>query len=428
MKPRRVRQIALTTNNMEPITWTAAKKKIADLLPLEKNPRKIKRPAIEKMKDRIRKRGFHDVVKLDTANVILSGNVRGQALLELAKEDPKQYATVNALVPSRELTAEERDAVVLESNMHDGEWDNDMLPTFGSEVLLEVGFESRDVDTMLADDEDEEDIFDAEKVVENIKTPTAKKGDVWQLGESRLMCGDSTSGRDLATLMNGQKADMIFTDPPYNMNYKSHTKGGILNDNMEEEAFIDFCVAFTERLKENARTGAAFYICSGYNSYIPFRYALQATGLNFSSAIVWVKNSLGMGMNDFRHQHELILKAKKEPESKKKKAEMLLYGWNGGKHYFAGGHDEGDVWQVSRRGGNTMSHPTQKPLALINKAIKHSSKHGDLVLDLFGGSGSTLISACKTGRRAYLMELDPKYVDSIIERWEALSGEKAIKV
>lgn len=411
------------------LEWKTARRKLADLKALENNPRKIDKAAVGKMKDRIRKRGFHDVVKLDTEDVILSGNVRSQALTELAIENPKEYGEVNVLVPSRPLTKEERNGVILESNMHDGTWDTEALPAFGMEVLLDVGFESKEVDTFMLEDEDEEDPFDTEKVVAQIKKPSAQRGDLYQLGEHRLLCGDSTDKKDLARLMDGKKADMVFTDPPYNMNYQSHTKGGILNDNMEEEKFVEFCVAFTERMKENSRIGAAFYICSGYNSYVPFRYAMQVTGVTFSSAIIWVKNMLGMGMNDYRHKHEMIIKGKKEKEKKRsKKAQAILYGWNGGRHYFAGGHDEADVWDVAKRSTNTMSHPTQKPLALVNKAIKNSSRRGGVVLDIFGGSGTTLIAAEKTGRIAYVMELDPKYADAIRDRWEALTGDKAIKL
>lgn len=407
---------------MSTLTWTAEKRKVKDLKPLDKNPRKITKASIEKMKERISKRGFHDVVKLDQSGVVLSGNVRTEALTALGIQE------VNVLVPSRPLTKEERDGVILESNRHDGEWDTAMLPEFGQEILLDVGFEAMEVDTIMHDDEDEEDAFDTEKTVEAIKRPVAKRGDVYKLGTHRIMCGDSTDPKDLKTLMGDMKADMVFTDPPYNMNYTSHTKGGILNDHMEEEKFIEFCEAFMARLKENTRTGGVFYICSGYQSYMPFVFALKNQGMNFAGPIIWVKNSLGMGMNDYRHKHEMIIKVKKEKEPKRKKAQPILYGWNGGRHYFADTREEADVWSISRVGGNVMVHPTQKPIALINRALKNSSKRGGVVLDLFGGSGATLIAAEKTGRNSYTMELDPKYVDVIVKRWEALSGERAEKV
>jgi DNA modification methylase len=405
---------------MSNIEWKVEKRKVADLKPFPGNPRKISKEGMNKLMDRIKKRGFHDVIKIDTDNTVLSGNMRREALLNLGIEE------VDVKVPLKALKTAERDAVMLESNRNDGEWESSLLGQFEQETLLEVGFQSSEVDTMKAGEEDEEDPFDAEKVVENIKKPTTKVGDMFRLGEHVLLCGDSTNQEDVAKLMGGVQADMVFTDPPYNMNYVSKDKGAILNDNMSSESFVEFCEAFIARMKENLKTGGVFYICSGYNSFVPFRYALEINGVKFASSIIWVKNSLGMGMNDFRHKHELILKASKVSEPKKKKAETLLYGWNNGKHYFSGGHDEADVWDVKRRASNTMVHPTQKPIALINKAIKFSTRHGEVILDLFGGSGSTLIAAEKTGRRAFLCELDPKYVMAIIERWCSLTGNKKI--
>ena len=407
---------------MQAITWKTERRKVKDLKPLDKNPRKITKAAIEKMKDRISKRGFHDVIKLDTEGVILSGNVRTEALTALKIDE------VNVLVPSRQLTKDERNAIVLESNRHDGEWDTAMLPEFGTEVLLDVGFETVEVDTLMHDDEDDEDPFDTEKAVTAAKKPHAQRSDLYRLGDNMLMCGDSTDADDLKKLMGGVKADLVFTDPPYNMAYQSATKGGILNDNMAEDKFVEFCEKFMARLKEATKTGGVFYICSGYQSYMPFMYALKTQGMHYAGPIIWVKNTLGMGMNDYRHKHEMIIKVKKPPEPKRKKAQPILYGWNGGRHFFIDTHEEADVWTISKVATNGMVHPTQKPIALINRAIKNSSRRGDTVLDLFGGSGATLIAAAKTGRKAMLMELDPKYVDVIIKRWEALSGERAEKV
>lgn len=364
---------------MEPLQWIAVRMDLDELKPLDKNPRKVTKAALDKVKDRLRKRGFHDVVKIDTDHVILSGNVRTRAMLELAKEDAEdvRFITVNVLTPSRELTVEEREAIILESNRHDGEWDQEMLADFDEKALLEAGFPSTEVDTLLKEDEDEEDPYDVEKTVADITTPAAKRGDVYKLGIHTLMCGDSTDEKDVATLMGGVQADVVFTDPPYNMNYVSAEKGGIMNDHMAEEDFVAFSTAFITRMKEASKPGAPFYICSGFSSLATFHFALRVNDFKTSSLIIWVKNAMGMGMNDYRHKHEIIVKTK-APEAKKrgKKAEAILYGWNQGAHYFPEVRDESDVWEVSKRGGNTMSHPTQKPLALINKALKNSSQRG----------------------------------------------------
>lgn len=408
---------------MPNLTWTVEKRKVADLVALEKNPRKISKAAMEKLKDRITKRGMHDVLKLDTKGVVLSGNMRTEALKQL------KITEVDVMIPSRELTEEERGAIVLESNKNDGEWDMSMLPEFGQDILLEAGFETVEVDQLMHDDEDEEDGFDTDKALGTSKKSEAVKGDRWQLGEHMLMCGDSTSKEDVEKLMGGVKADMVFMDPPYNMNF-TNTKGvGIMNDNMAEEEFISFCEKFMARTKEATKTGGVFYICSGFQSYVPFLYAMRANAIHFAGPIIWVKNTLGMGMNDYRHKHEMIVKVKNEKPSKRvAKALTILYGWNGGKHYFSDTREESDVWTINRVANNGMQHPTQKPIALINRALKNSSKRGDVILDLFGGSGATLIAAEKTGRKAYLMELDPKYADVIIKRYEALTGDRAKKL
>jgi len=210
------------------------------------------------------------------------------------------------------------------------------------------------------------------------------------------------------------------------MNIKGK-QGKILNDDMTEEKFIQFAIDFTARMKENSKSGAPFYICSGYGSYMPFVFALKTNGLEFQNPIIWVKNQIGMGMNDYRHKHEMMIKVKNVPP-KKKKAEPILYGWNQGKHYFKDVHDEADVWEIKKRATNTMVHPTQKPIEMIARAMTNSSKRDDIILDQFGGSGSTIIAAEKEGRTAYVMELDPKYVQVMIERWEVYTKGKAKKL
>ena len=409
---------------MKTLTWKTEKRKVADLIPADYNPRKMTEEERKDLEASIKEFGTAIPLVINIGkrkDHLIGGHQRTTIYADLG------ITEIDVMVPNRELTVVEEKKLNLRLNKNTGSWDYEKLKDMDMSLLLDVGFVSEEVDFLKEGDDDDEDDFDGEKVAENIKKPTVKIGDMFRLGEHTLLCGDSTKSEDLAKLMGGVKADMVFTDPPFNMNYKSKVKGAILNDNMEAEAFIEFATSFISRMKENLKTGGVFYICSGYNSYIPFRYALEINEIAFSSAIVWVKNSLVMGMNDYRHQHELILKAKKEAP-KRKKAETILYGWNGGKHYFAGGHDEADVWNVKRRGTNTMSHPTQKPLALVNKAIKNSSKHEGVVLDLFVGSGSTLISCEKTGRKCYGMELDPKYVESTVMRWESLTQSKAEQI
>ncbi|MES2216653.1 MAG: DNA modification methylase [Patescibacteria group bacterium] len=408
---------------MPTITWKTEKRKVKDLKPFPGNPRKITRSAIEKVKDRIKKRGFHDVLKIDTEDTILSGHIRTEALKELGIEE------VDVKVPDRKLTKAERDAVVLESNRNDGEWDEGLLGKFDQETLLEVGFESSEVDVILEEDEDEEDPFDGEKVAENIKKPTTKRGDMFKLGDHLLLCGDSTDPKDIEKLMGGVKADMLFTDPPYNMNYKSRGKlGKIENDNMGSEEFLKFTDGFVKNIVEFTKPTAPLYICSNFTIYPTFLKALNFNNIKVGSMIIWVKNNFVLSGKDYHGKYEMISKAKKV-EPKKEKAQPILYAWQeGNEHLYLEDRTQSDVWEITKRSASTMSHPTQKPIALINKAIKNSSERGGLVLDLFGGSGSTLISAQKTGRQARLIELDPKFCDVIIQRYESLTFDKAQKL
>ena len=390
---------------------------LSDLKPHPKNP---KDHDLEAIKDSIKHNGALDPIEVDENNVILSGHGRWVALQEL------DY-TKDKVIKYTGLTEKQKENYILRANtttLGAGFLD-EKLQLFDKDTLEQGGFGSHDIDRIFESEEDEEDTFNTLEELDKIKEPKIKEGEVYELGDSRLMCGDSTKKEDVDILMNGEKADMIFTDPPYNVNYKSQVKGGIMNDHMSEEKFIEFTMAFIERMKEALKAGGVYYICSGFSSYPPFRYALQELELEFSGPIVWVKNHTGLGWNDYRHKYELMLKAK---NSKKKKAINILYGWNKGKHYFIEDRFESDVWEFKKRAGNTMCHPTQKPIGLINKAIKNSSKRGELVLDLFGGSGSTLISAEKVGRRANLMELDGKFCEIIIKRWEATTGKIAKKI
>lgn len=242
-----------------------------------------------------------------------------------------------------------------------------------------------------------------------------------------LLCEDSTKIENVEKLMNDKKADMVFTDPPYNVNYSGQGKlGGILSDNMSEKQFVDFTLEFIGRIKENLKTGGVFYLCSGWSSYPIFLYAIKSHGMEFANPIVWVKNNTSLGWNDYKYKYEMLLKGKVIKKKKKvKKATPILYGWNKGKHYFIDTRFESDVWEIKRKASNKMVHPTQKPLELMVRAISNSSHRGEIVLDNFAGSGSTLISCEKIKRIFYGIELDTKFCDVIIKMWEDYTGKKA---
>lgn len=249
--------------------------------------------------------------------------------------------------------------------------------------------------------------------------PVSKRGEMYELGDSILMCGDSTSQEDVAKLMGGELADMVFTDPPYNVNYagrgEKNKLGHIENDNMSADGFEMFCHDFFESYNNFMKPLAAIYVCHPDSASAP-KIAFERNFAQFfkkASTIIWVKQSAGMGWQDYRAQHE-----------------PMLYGWKEGKgkHQFFGDRAETTVWNIKRDNAQTYVHPTQKPVALPVRAIQNSSKEGDIVLDLFGGSGSTLIACAKTNRKCRTMELDPKYVDVIRRRWTKFARQNGLKV
>jgi len=280
-----------------------------------------------------------------------------------------------------------------------------------------MGFSQDELVDLLKKNEVTEGLTDEDAVPEVPEEPITREGDVWLLGRHRLMCGDSTSIDAVDKLMGGSKADMIFTDPPYGMSYgggraagstkkgalvKAH--GMILNDDLQGNALIalvrDAIAASTTAMKE----GGALYACFTWRTYAEFEAALESCGHKVKACIVWDKKSIGLGNSHYRPQHEFIFYCGGQ--------------WHGDK-------SQSDVWHMSRGATGEYVHPTQKPVELVERALNNSSKRGDIVIDCFGGSGSTLIACEKNGRHACLMELDPKYVDVIIKRWQDYTGQNA---
>ena len=242
--------------------------------------------------------------------------------------------------------------------------------------------------------------------------PVSRPGDLWICGEHRVLCGDATVLSDVEKLLGGELADMAFTDPPYNVNYANTAEGQakgknrpILNDALGEDfgaLLYDACVNMLTLTK------GAVYICMSSSELDRLQKAFREAGGKWSTFVIWAKNTFTLGRSDYQRQYEPI-----------------LYGWKEGTdHYWCGARDQGDVWFVDKPYKNDL-HPTMKPVALVERAIRNSSKSRDIVLDLFGGSGTTMIAAERAGRRARLVELDPKYVDVIVQRWQSLTGGSA---
>jgi DNA modification methylase len=303
-----------------------------------------------------------------------------------------------ALADNRSAELAVWDELVLASQLlelHEAEFDIELL-----------GFE-------LPADELDEVVED--EIPEEVE-PKSKLGDVWQLGRHRLMCGDSVKAEDVTRLMNGELADCIFTDPPWNVNYgdikednsQNYKPRKILNDNLGDQ-FGTFCDQFSIQLKTHSKAGALIYMVMSAQEWPVIHKSLQDAGFHWSSTIIWAKDQLVLSRKDYHTQYEPI-----------------WYGWSEGAGRLQPVVDrkQTDVWNIARPKVSEL-HPTTKPIELIAKAITNSSKQKDSILDLFGGSGSTLIAAETLNRTCYMMELDPKYVDVIIARWEKLTGKTA---
>jgi DNA modification methylase len=276
-----------------------------------------------------------------------------------------------------------------------------------------VGFTSEELDDLLRDPEETHDgLTDEDVVPEAPETAVTVPGDVWLLGEHRLLCGDATQMEAVEKVLVGGLADMVFCDPPYGVNYgqtmKDKLRGNkrrIANDNLGDDFGPFLRDACTNIL---AVTKGAVYICMSSSALHTLHQAFTEAGGHWSTFVIWAKNVFTMGRSDYQRQYEPI-----------------LYGWKEGTdHYWCGARDQGDVWFVKKPIVNDL-HPTMKPVELVERALRNSSKSRDTVFDPFGGSGTTLIACEKTGRQAWLVELEPKYCDVIIRRWQAWTGGQA---
>lgn len=365
-------------------------KKLTEIKPYEKNPRRND-DAVKYVAESISQFGFKVPIVIDAEGVIVAGHTRYKAAKKL------KLQTVPCIVAD-DLNEEQIKAFRLADNKvaEQAEWDFDLLSEeldgiFDIDMEL-FGFEF-DIDE---ETEVVEDDFDVEPPAE----PKAKLGDIYQLGRHRLMCGDSTDKATVELLMNGNKADMVFTDPPYGVDYE-----GINNDS--RSGLEDLLKSAFENYKENCVEGASVY-CFHSDKCADIFHTVFRSFCHFSSMIIWEKQSLVLSQGDYQSIHE-----------------PCLYGWfDNGTHRFFGDRKQTSVWKFDRK--SIEGHTTPKPIGFICKALENSSKKNEGVLDLFGGSGSTLIACEQLERTCFMMELDPKYVDVIINRWEQYTGEKAV--
>ena len=425
--------------------------KIEKLKPYENNARTHSEEQVEKIANSINEFGFINPVIIDSDYGIIAGHGRVLGAQKLGmKEVPCLFV--------EDLTETQKKAYILADNKLalDAGWDDEILKQeikalddLNFDVSI-AGFNIEDFDFTQTDIEFEEDDYNVEENLPEI--PKAKYGDIYQLGNHRIMCGDSTSKEDIDKLTDGMIMDLCVTDPPYNVNYGSINESGygkerengnkILNDNMDDESFYFFLLAFYEQMIRVLKEGGAYYIFHSDSEGYNFRKALRDAGGIVKQNLIWVKNALVLGRQDYQWKHE-----------------PCLYGWKeGAGHYFIDDRtqttvfeDKADLDKLTKEELKEMIediladkipttvihedkplkndiHPTMKPIRLISRLIQNSSKAGENVIDFFGGSGSTLISCEHLGRNCYIIELDPRYVDVMIDRWETLTGETAVKI
>lgn len=407
---------------------------IDEITPYENNPRNNE-AAVKAVAASIREFGFKVPIVIDSNGVIIAGHTRHKAALQLGLE------TVPA-IRADDLTDEQVQAFRLADNKTAelAEWDWDKLNAELAQLagidMSQFGFEPTEPEPEIYDD----DVPEIDDEVE----PTTQPGDIWQLGQHRLICGDSTDPKTLAALTDGAEMDLILTDPPYNVAYEGKTADAltIQNDKQADRDFYAFLLKAFENMKAVAKPGAAAYIFHANIESVNFMQAFQAAGFKLSQILIWAKSNFALGHNDYQWKHEPI-----------------LYGWkDGAGHYFSDSRVETTVIDdrpningmskselknyikelLQREPASTViyedkparnaEHPTMKPVKLVAYLMRNSSRTGENILDPFGGSGSTLIACEQISRRCYTAELDPRYCDVIIERWEKLTGQKAVKI
>ena len=374
---------------------------VKELKPYERNARKHQNEDVTAIVASIRDFGFDDPIGIwSDKNIIVEGHGR---LLAAKKLGMKEVPCIRL----DHLSDEQRRAYALAHNRTAelSVWNDELLNLELGDItdidMEELGFNLEDP---LAEAEAVDDDYDIELPEE----PKAKRGDIWQLGRHRLMCGDSTMLDEVQMLTDGAKVDLFLTDPPYNVNYEG-TAGKIQNDSMKDDAFRQFLTdAFTNAAMV-MKPGASFYIWHADSEGYNFRQACKNAWWTVRQCLIWNKNSLVLGRQDYQWKHE-----------------PCLYGWKeGAGHQWHNDRKQTTVLDFDRPKKNA-EHPTMKPVPLFDYEICNSTKEGDIVLDLFGGSGTTIMACEQDGRSGYLMELDPKYVDVIVDRWEKFTGEREV--
>lgn len=385
---------------------------LKELKPAAYNPRKKLKKGdkeYEKIKQSLLKFGYVDPIIVNKDMTVIGGHQRLTVLKDL------DYETAKCVIV--DLPKEDEKALNIALNKITGQWDDALL----ADLLLDLqesdfnldltGFEPPEIDDILSNVHDKELSEDEFDVEEELKKPTlSRHGDIWQLGKHRVICGDSTKAETYKQLLDDRKANLVVTDPPYNVDVEE-TAGKILNDNMSDGDFYQFLLSMFTQVENHMEDDASIYVFHADTEGLNFRKAFKEAGFYLSGCCIWKKNSLVLGRSPYQWQHE-----------------PCLYGWKKkGKHQWFSDRKQTTIWEYDRP-KSSKDHPTMKPIQLMAYPIQNSSMRGTVVLDPFLGSGSTLIAADQTGRVCYGIELDEKFVDVIVKRYIEVTGDTEVTV
>ena len=384
---------------------------IDKLIPWARNPRTHSDAQIAQIAASIAEFGFNNPILVDTKAGIIAGHGRLLAARKLGLQE------VPVIVLDHLSEAQKRAYIIADNQLAlNAGWDEDLLRIELLALQAEefdlglIGFEDEELARLLAAQDAAEGLTDEDSIPELPETPVSESGDLWILGDHKLLVGDATQSEDVDKLMAGAAADLVFTDPPYNVDYEGYTEDRlkIKGDRMSDVEFKRFLKASFRSCRAAVKPGASLYVCHSSSWQREFQNALESAGFEVRCQIIWAKSTFAWGFGRYKFQHEPMFYAhvagEKDP-------------WYGDK-------SQSTLWEEKKPAANRL-HPTAKPVELVERALLNSSKAGDIVADLFGGSGSTLIGCERRGRKARLMEIDPKYADCIVRRFQEYTGKQA---
>jgi DNA modification methylase len=382
------------------------------LIPYARNPRTHSDAQVAQIAASIAEFGFNNPILVDTKAGIIAGHGRLLAARKL------QLQEVPVIVLDHLTEAQKRAYIIADNQLAlNAGWDDDLLRAELAALQDEdfnvrlIGFEDEELARLLAAQDAAEGLTDEDAVPELAETPISITGDLWILGDHRLLVGDARNESDVARLMSGEVCDLVFTDPPYNVDYEGYTEDRmkIKGDRMSAGEFKQFLAAAFRSYRTIVKPGASMYVCHSSSWQREFQDALESAGFEVRCQIIWAKNTFAWGFGRYKFQHEPIFYAHVSGEKDP---------WYGDK-------SQSTLWQEKKPAANRI-HPTAKPVELVERALLNSSKSGDIVADLFGGSGSTMIGCERRNRQARLMEIDPKYADCIVRRYQQYTGKQAV--